>query len=228
MVGNFPEDPDTLYVILPDKKDQFVYWGIAQMLYRLTYGGDGYCRIHSQLSSFYKSLNEIGKVDKVYKLDLNNSLNYIPISRILHIIKPLVGSSSVFNLISSFLYLPIIDNYGNNYYRSKFLTGIPPLGEITRVLFDLVLIEIFDRKLSKKYPGIRFVRFLHEVYVFTSGNDVIFDEKVGYALLEELGLKGKIESTGINDDPLVCYSYRILFLDINSMVRTLDINEYRP
>lgn len=61
--------------------------------------------------------------------------------------------------------------------------GFAPLGEITRVLFNIVLIVIFDRELAQISPRISFVRFLHEVYIFTRGNDeVIFDEEVGYAI----------------------------------------------
>ena len=92
---------------------------------------------------------------------------------------------------------------------------VSPMGEITRVLFNLVLIMIFDCEFPKRFPGIAFVRFLHEVYIFTRSNDeVIFDEKVGYALLEELGLQGKIESTGQYDDPLYCYYNKIIYVDI--------------
>lgn len=72
MFGVSPYDPDTFCVIMPDKKDVFVYMGFSLMLYRFSYGclpNDGF-RLESQLSSFYNSLQEIGKVDRVYKLDL--------------------------------------------------------------------------------------------------------------------------------------------------------------
>lgn len=217
MLGVSPYDPVSLCVIMPDKKDVFVYMGFSIMLYRFTYGrlpNDGF-RFESELDSFYNSLQEIGKVDRVYKLDLKKSLRTIPIRRILDIMKPLVGDDSVFKLISSFLSLSIIDEDGNNCRSDSHIGGIPPLGEITRVLFNIVLMDIFDREFPKRFPGIAFVRFLHEVYIFTRGNDeVIFDEKAGYALLEELSLQGKIESTGQYDDPLYCYYNKILYVDI--------------
>lgn len=41
-----------------------------------------------------------------------------------------------------------------------------------------------------------------------AGNDEVrFDDKAGYALLEELGLAGKIVSIGPDDEPLLCYYY---------------------
>ncbi|EXB64603.1 hypothetical protein L484_017935 [Morus notabilis] len=84
-------------------------------------------------------------------------------------VKPLVGDGSVYKLISSFLFLPIIDDDGKN-----------------------------------------------------RGNDeVIFDDKAGYALLEELSLAGKIVSIGPGDDPLPCYG-KILFLDTDSKT-TLEL-----
>jgi len=164
----------------------------------------------------------MGKVDRLYRLDLKASLSLIPISLILDKVKPFVGDGSVYKLISSFLYLPIIDDDGN--HRSDIsLGGMPPVGEITRVLFNIVLMDIFDREFPKRFPGIAFSRFLNEVYISTRGNDeVIFDEKAGYALLEELSLAGNIVSIGPGDDPLPCYYTKIIFLDSDSKVHVCD------
>lgn len=68
---------------------------------------------------------------------------------------------------------------------------------------------------------------MHEVYISTSQNDSrIFDEKVGYALLEELSLAGKIVSIGPGDDPIPCCSSMIIFLDTDSKVQVCDPKEY--
>lgn len=92
------------------------------------------------------------------------------------------------------------------------------MGEITRVLFNIVLLDIFDGEFSKRFPGIAFSRFINEVLISTRGNDeVIFDDKAGYALLEELSLAGKIVSIGPGDDPLPCYR-KMIFLDSDSKV----------
>lgn len=52
--------------------------------------------------------------------------------------------------------------------------------------------DIFDREFAKRFSGVAFSRIIQEVSISTRGNDeVIFDVKAGYALLEELGLAGK-------------------------------------
>lgn len=221
-------DPDMIYVVMPNKDDVLVLMGLSLMLFRLSYGRlpkDGY-RLENLVDSFYYSLQQMGKVDRLYKLDLMASLSIIPISLILDKVKPFVGDGSVYKLISSFLYLPIIDDDGN--HRSDIsLGGLPPAGEITRVLFNIVLMDIFDREFPKRFPGIAFSRFNNEVYISTRGNDdVIFDDKAGYALLEELGLAGKIVSIGPGDDPLPCYYGNIVFLDSHSKVQVCNPMDY--
>jgi hypothetical protein len=109
---------------------------------------------------------------------------------------------------------------------SNCFGGMPPVGEITRVLFNIVLMDIFDREFPKRFPGIAFSRFINEVFISTRGNDeVIFDNKAGYALLEELSLAGKIVSIGPGDDPLQCYS-QIIFFDSDSKVHVCNPMEY--
>nr|GMD79487.1 Photosystem I PsaA/PsaB [Ipomoea batatas] len=118
-------------------------------------------------------------------------------------VKPLVGEgSAVYDLISSFLHLHIIDDDGHHKADiCKLSKLILPLGDIARVLFHIVLMDL-DREFKKRFSSIRYYRLLDEVYILT--NDVIFDDKAGYALLEELGLAGQIESIGPGDDPLLC------------------------
>nr|GLL44938.1 uncharacterized protein LOC112016710 [Ipomoea trifida] len=110
--------------------------------------------------------------------------------------------SCLLALISSFLHLHIIDDDGHHKADiCKLSKLILPLGDITRVLFHIVLMDL-DREFKKRFSSIRYYRLLDEVYILT--NDVIFDDKAGYALLEELGLAGQIESIGPGDDPLLC------------------------
>jgi hypothetical protein len=221
MLGNGSEQ-DMITVVIPDKKDVLVLMGLSIMLFRLSHGSlpkDGY-RIENLDDSFYNSIKQMGKVDRMYKLDLTASLNIIPISHILDKVKPFVGEGSVYNLISSLLNLPIIDDDGNHITFG----GIPPVGEITRVLFNIVLMDIFDREFAKRFPGIVFYRFINEVYISTRGNDeVIFDDKAGYALLEELSLAGNIVSIGRGDYPLPCFFYKkMIFLDSDSEVQVCN------
>lgn len=221
-------DSDIICVVMPKKEDVLVLMGLSLMLFRLSYGclpKDGY-RLENLDDSFYYGLQQMGKVDRLYKLDLMASLRIIPISLILDKVKPFVGDGSVYKLISSLLYLPIIDDDGKNRSYDISNGGIPPVGEITRVLFNKVLMDIFDREFPKRFPGIAFYRFLNEVFISTKKNDeVIFDDKAGYALLEELSLAGKIVSIGPGDAPLLCYR-KIVFLDSNSKVHVCDPIEY--
>lgn len=210
-------DPEIINAFMPAKDDVLVLMGLSLMLLRLSHGSlpkEGY-RLENQVGSFYYGIKEMGKVDRLYKLDLGDSLRIIPKTLILDKVKPFVGDGTVYKLISSFLDLPIIDDDGKN-----ISYGIPPVGEITKVLLNIVLMEIFDREFPKRFPGIAFSRFINEVVISTRGNDD-FDEKAGYALLEELGLAGNILSIGPGDPPLRCYQ-RILLLDSNSMVDVYD------
>lgn len=78
-------DPDMISVVMPDKEDVLVYLGLSLMLFRLSHGclpKDGY-RLEDQVDSFYYSLQQMGKVDRLYRLDLQASLRTIPISLIL-------------------------------------------------------------------------------------------------------------------------------------------------
>ncbi|XAR51037.1 hypothetical protein NMG60_11005540, partial [Bertholletia excelsa] len=224
----FKTNSNMIYVVMPHKDDVLVLMGLALMLFRLSHGcipKDGY-RFENDVDSFYYSLQQIGKVKRLYRIDLTASLSTMERSLILDRVKPLVGDGSVYELISSFLDLPIIDDDGN--VRSDISFGvIPPVGEITRVLFNIVLMDTFDREFPNKFPGITFYRFIHEVYISTREYDeVIFDEKVGYALLEELNMAGKIVSIGPCDEPLLCYYKRLVLIDINSKVHVCYPIEY--
>lgn len=225
-------DPNILYTVMPDnKEDLLVLMGLSRMLFRLSHGclpEDGY-RMVDMVPSFYSSIRGLGKVDRVYRLDLGPSLKKIPSSLVFSKVKPFFGDScSVYKLISSLLYLPIVDIYGNNRRSDINLNGfgIPLVGEIPRVLFNIVLTDIFDREFAKRFPGIPFSRFISEVFLTTRGNDeIIFDDKAGNALLDELNLAGKIVSIGPGDDPLLCYG-KILFLDSDSKVHVCDPIDY--
>lgn len=227
-IGTGP-DPGIITVVMPtEKEDGLVFMGLSLTLFRLSYGclPKGGYRLEAREDSLNNILEQMGKVDRLYKLDLGESITKLPISLILEKVKPLVGDGSVYKLISSFLTLPIYDEYGN--LRSDITCGgMPPLGEITMVLVDIVLKDIFDREFPKRFPGIAFSRFISEVFISTSENDeVLFDQKAGYALLEELSLDGKILSIGPGDEPLLCYNKKLVYLDSDSKVNVVDPMEY--
>lgn len=169
----------------------------------------------------------MGKVNKLYKADLQLSLRSFPICVVEDKIKNLVGENSVYKLVSSFLNLPIIDYYGYNCKDLMFFSGIPSVGEISKVLLKKTLRGTFDREFSKRFPGIAFFRFHYEVYIFTTENEkVIFDDKALYKLLGELCMLGKIVSIGPGDEPLPSSSNKLLFVDSDSKVYLCDPKEY--
>lgn len=134
---------------------------------------------------------------------------------ILEKVKPLVGEGSVcYNLISSFLNLPAIDMEGNTVSVAGCMQIV---GDISKVLFDIVLMD-FDSEFAKRFPGIVFTRYVSQVFISTRENDeVIFDEKELYELLEELCLAGQLTSIGPGDDPIPCNS-KLIYLDSDSKV----------
>lgn len=218
-----------VYVLMPDKSDVLVFMGLSLMLFRLSQGGclpkDGY-RINDQRKSLLMSLTSVGKVDRLYRLDLKASLSIIPSRVVLEHVKQFVGDDGfVYKLIASFLNLPIIDEDGN--HRDDVSFGIPPVGEISRVLFNIVLMGIFDRKFPKIFPGVAFTRVNYEVFILTRVNDnVVFDYKAGYELLEDLSLVGKIASIVPGDEPLICDEGWMVFLDSSGTIRVCYPNEY--
>ncbi|PHT43019.1 hypothetical protein CQW23_17044 [Capsicum baccatum] len=94
--------------------------------------------------------------------------------------------------------LTISENLGGiHIYTRSGSTGIQLVGDITRVLLDIALKNLFDSQFPKRFPSIAFYRLINEIYIFIRKNEkVLLDDKTGYALLEELDLRGKIEFIG--------------------------------
>lgn len=200
---------------------------LSRMLFRLAYGSfpkSGYRLTNLIEESYHNNLQQIGNLDRLFKLDLKDSLRIIPIPLILSTVKPLVGDGPIYKLIESFLSLPIIDDNGND--RSSIsMGGMPVSGEISRLLFNIVLLDIFDQKFRKWFPGIAFCRFHYDVFILTRGS-VIFDEKAGYALIEEVGLAGEIASIGRCDYPIPSISLdKYIYLDNEGKVHIFSPEE---
>lgn len=68
-------------------------------LYRSEMPEEGY-RIDCLLPSFYSCLQQEERVDRLYRIDLGESIREIPSSMIKSWVKPLVGDGSVYRLIS--------------------------------------------------------------------------------------------------------------------------------
>ncbi|KAL4553878.1 hypothetical protein LXL04_040135 [Taraxacum kok-saghyz] len=122
-------------------------------------------------------------------------------------VKSFVGEDSVcYRLVSSFLHLDTFDEDG----RMIDFGCMPTVGEITRVLFNLALME-FDRRLCHKYPGIVFERFIGLVYIACT-DDLRIDEYQVWDMIQDLGLSCEIDYTEPGDEPLECRQ-RMVALD---------------
>lgn len=218
--------PEYYIVVMPDKDDQWVLLGLSLMLVRLYYAR--MLKESSQsvdpIYSFYDSLQEMGKVDRLYKLelDLYGSLRVLPKNMILEKVKSLVGDGSVYKLISSLFDLRGYDAKGTNI----IFNSLPPLGELSKAIFNIVLKGIFDREFPNWFPGISLSRFENEVFIPIRGNDkVIFNDTSAFALMSELRLLGKIKSIGQGDEPLTALN-KIVFIDKDSEVIVCTPEQY--
>ena len=220
LVEKWTEDSKILGVVTPkSKEDALVLRALSLTLLRLYQGGlpKDCFQLDDLVASFHSSLQLIGKAQKIYKIDLELSKNFLPIHVFDEKIQSIVGDSFLYRLISSFLHNPILDDYG---LGLPGIGGIPLVGEITKVLFHIFLKETLDREFPICFPGIPYYRFHNEVYVSIIGNEkVLFDEKAVLNLLYELSLLGKINSIGPGDDPLLCCFDKWLFVDSDSNVQ---------
>nr|CBJ23357.1 hypothetical protein [Beta vulgaris subsp. maritima] len=187
-----------------DIKDSLVLMGLSVTLHRLIYGTlpeNGF-RLSDRFPALVKTLEDMKNVDKLYKVEMASSLSVIRKSHVLKAVKPFLGDGYVFRLVRSIFDLPIYRNDGSLISLDH---NIPPIGEVSRLLFNVVLMDIFDREFVKCYPEIRFTRFCHEIFVATADiYDVFFDEKTCYALLEKTGLRGEIHSISRGGGFLLC------------------------
>jgi len=148
IVGTRHDIDHCIVVMIENQEDLLVIMGLNRMLFRLSYGYkysillfDHLLRSH--YDSFFHNLKQIGKVDRVYKINLDNAFNNLSINILIDKLKYIVGNHSIFKLISSFIHLPIIDDEGK--YRPDISSDcIPPVGDIMYVLQNLILMEIFD------------------------------------------------------------------------------------
>lgn len=96
MIGRI-KDTETVFAAVQDPEDTLVSMGLSRMLLRLSYGSlpeEGY-RLENLAGYFYYSLKLMGKVDRLYKLDLGSSFSKIPKSLVLEKVKLYVGEGSI-------------------------------------------------------------------------------------------------------------------------------------
>jgi hypothetical protein len=96
----------------------------------------------------------------------------------------------------------------NNTEEMVSLKHIPVIGELTRVIFHIFLIDQFDNKMKKIYPRYSFFRLGSEVIIPIHNDESDIDTT---KLLENLNLFGSItEEDGSSE--LVCTPHKEKFL----------------
>ena len=134
-------------------EDGLLLLALSITILRVLKGGlprNGY-RLDDGVEAFYDTIRLIGKAEKLIKIELLISPKFTPpicaIERMLS--QHLTKDSPVFRLISSFLSLPIIDNYGFDLRDSSDFKGIPEVGEIKTVLWEVIFMQIVDLHFAK-------------------------------------------------------------------------------
>jgi len=145
----------------------------------------------------YAFLNRQLNVKKLVLIDLSPCMNQALNSRILRSFDTVTCKGVVFHLLKQILFLSIYDAITKKIIP---LNKIPPIGEITNVIFHLFYQCNFDTVIEKKYPGITYSRWGHEVIIALKKNDSfsIEDETV-ISLLDEIDLDGEFEFLSYDD-----------------------------
>lgn len=214
---------ERIFIIKPSNIcDQLVLMGLSVTLHRLIFGSlpeNGF-RLLDRYPAFLQSIKDMNNVDMMYKVDLSPS--EITKADVLMALKLFVVGDDdyVYRLVKSLLELPIYNHYG---FQVLLGSDIPPLGEVSRLLFNIVIMESFDREFVKSFPEIKFIRFNHEVFVVTPDISDVF-EKSCYAFLGNIDLKGKIYSISRGGGYITCgcNMEKILFLNNSGKVVIID------
>lgn len=219
-------DSKQFVVVAPSKiEDVIVLQALSLILLRFHEGclPRQFSQLRDLLSSFYESLNLIGRAKRIYKINLEGSKRTIPIDIVREKIMNLVGDCSVYKLMESFFNLPVIQL--NDRKGKMSSSGIPGVGELTEVLFHLTLKYTLDPEFDIRFPGIQYRRFQYEAYIFIE-EKVIFEEKAVLQLLEELSLVGEMTSIGPGDEALPCCSNKLIYLDNDCQVKISSYEDY--
>lgn len=98
----------------------------------------------------------------LFFLDLTPSLNTLCRSRLLSKLEPVLKKgSSIFNIVSSFLNLAILDEDKRDWSEKH---GVPDVGLLASVLLNFYLDDL-DRKVINRFPSLNYVRFINEARI---------------------------------------------------------------
>lgn len=212
----YPSKDSSYYIaVIPSKKeDVLVFMALSINFYRFTYGSvpkENY-RLLDRVGLFYESIQDMGKATRLYRFNMGPYLALMDDSLVLDTVKSFVGADSVcYRLVSSFLNLETFDEDG----RKMHFDSMPILGDLTRVLCNLALME-FDRRLCQKYPGIAFERFMGLVFIACTA-DLRIDESQVRDMIQDFALSSEFDYTEPGGEPLECRQ-RMVALDHDGKV----------
>lgn len=144
----------------------------------------------------------------------------------------MVENRFILEFLSSFLSLPILDKDGKRKNPDSRRMGIPPVGMISNVLLNLVLVN-FDREFRSMFPYLPYFRYLDEAFVaFTlTSNEVEEIDDVEELIQEmdtfllELRLDGKVDLLSAGDMPVPSFGGFVFLNDdgIITFIESLDM-----
>jgi hypothetical protein len=167
--------------------------------------------IENLIYDYHSDINkEMVRVNRIYRIDIDSPPDIGIFLRRLSSIN-LQPDMHLYQFITSFLNLSYIDEDGLCHESNN---GTYTVGDIARIVHNLIFKEIFDSSFRNQFPGVAFTRFVYQVIVGTKdSDDVVFNEEEGYALLNSLGLTGQIVSIGLDDDPIPICGNQLLYID---------------
>lgn len=177
---------------LNNEQDLLVMKGLSQVLLNtLIWDPPNVNKLSDLKDHHYAFLNRQKRVLNIVKIDLSPCIKHIDKFRMLDCFQTLRDYPVIYDLIKVFMDLKIYDKDGNPFNTQ----GIPPLGELTNVLFHIFYQYAFDMAIEERYPGISYTRWGHQVFIVLKEehNFLISDNETNTFLLEELNLAGNIE-----------------------------------
>lgn len=185
---NPPELPGYKFFLYMEPRDElvvmtlsFVFNDALHLSFSFSDNSFG-CRLDRNLSSFNKRL--VGWVERLLFFNLSSSFIQISRSLLLRKRKPLVDQP-IFDLLSSFVHIPIIDKTGE---RTSFGTGLPFGNHLSEQLFSIWMSSIEPFLLAFLPARYEFDLFI-PIFLDQSRND---DISPFFCLLKDFNLESDL------------------------------------
>lgn len=203
--------------VTPSEEDLLVLIGLGRMLDSFFLRSGIYSEsVYDPMGTKYSNilddalLCERGKVLRLYRIDLINSLEIMNREKLMMNLSHLVMNKYVLDMIRDFLYMPLVDIYGKVITNAVGRNNIPSVECLTSVLLNFSLIE-FDHEFKRDFPGVDYIRYSREAFVFLTGSRGAqlfhnFDQELQRRLFDRLCLAGEIFSLIPGDKPGDCFS----------------------